>query len=79
MAGSCLSPAPTPWGRPWPVQPFALGTGPIATEIPAIVPAGFAVLELVVEPTAAVQVLELTGFRGLPLPGATRLAVVRVE
>lgn len=79
VAGSCLSPAPTPWGRPWPVQPIALGTGPIATEIPAIVPAGFAVLELVVEPTAAVQVLELTGFRGLPLPGATRLAVVRVE
>jgi hypothetical protein len=79
VAGSCVVPVPSPFARPWPVQPLALQGGSFAADLVGIEPGGFAVIELALDAAVAAQALELRGYRGAPLPPGVRLGIVRVQ
>lgn len=77
--GSCVMPTDAPFTRAWPVQPVTVESGSFALHFGAIEPGGFAVVELVVSPATARQVIELRGPGGAPLPPGARLAILRIQ
>lgn len=81
VAGECITPPETPsrYARPWPVVAQSVTGGQFTLDIAAIVPGGFAVVDLVVPSGVGNQVIELRGPGSTALPASARLAIVRVE
>jgi IPT/TIG domain len=77
--GSCITPTDAPFTRAWPVRPVTVESGSFALHFGAIEPGGFAVIELVVSPATARQVIELRGVGGAALPPGARLAILRIQ
>ena len=79
VLGSCVDPlGSATYPRAFPLQPVALSAGPFSVEMPAIVPGGFAVIELDGGAGGLAQLIELKGFRGAVLPATVRLGIVRI-
>jgi hypothetical protein len=66
------------FGRAHPAQPLVLA-GDARVRIPALVPGGFAALELSPGPAGSTRLLSLRGAGAGFLPATTRVALLRVE
>ena len=67
------------FGRAHPLAATSRSVGNFDVTAAAIVPGGFAALDITGGPSAGPQLLHLRGLNGAPLPPNTRLAIVRVQ